>query len=347
MAASFEVKSASHPAFAPSPRLLKAALSGLMVAGAVGCSESDDSGLTASSNEELSNDQLKAMCADMVADAKKEAEDKAKEDKAEPDLDALCADRVKDAQSSSADTDELCKDKVATAVAAVEKPDTAMFCADAVKDAEAKARKPKTPDEKTISAEQKEYTFAALTDTCNSRGGYVQVHAACGGVNTCQGFSYGDWGPGAAMLTEHSCTGVNGCAGLSCVVLPEEKNKDKSDAELYDMLFGDTEPSACTNCHADHSGDEPDTSKFAVYLLEGSTRTVDNWLDRTPAEQERVVAFGAHSVLPDGTALQNMAAYNKVLSRKEIERVVAHLRTLTPFIKVIKTKDSMEAGGGH
>jgi hypothetical protein len=142
------------------------------------------------------------------------------------------------------------------------------------------------------------------------------------------------------MLTEHSCTGVNGCAGLSCVVLPEEKNKDKTGAELYDLMFGDNEPSSCSNCHADNSDhDHPDLEKFMVYVLEGSTRTDKNWLDRTAAEQERVVAFGAHSVLPDGTALNNMDSYRKVLSRKEIERVVAHLRTLTPVIKVIKTKD--------
>jgi hypothetical protein len=347
MAATLEVSSENKPtAIAPSPRMLQAALSGLMVAGgAFGCSDSDKSALSESSTEELSNDQLKAMCADMVADAKKEA---AADANAEADVDALCADKVKDAQSAceKPNTDELCKDAIATAVTEVEK-DTTTLCADAVKEAEAKATKPKTPDEKMTNSEQKEYTFADLTKTCDSRGGYVQVHAACGGVNACQGFSYGDWGPGAATLTEHSCTGVNGCAGLSCVVLPEEKNKEKSGAELYDLLFADTEPNSCSGCHADHSGDETDLTKFAVYLLEGSTRTADNWLDRTAADQERVVAFGAHSVLPDGTAMANMAAYNKVLSRKEIEKVVAHLRTLTPMIKVIKTKDAQSSPSEH
>jgi hypothetical protein len=330
-------------AVAPSPRMLQAALSGLMVAGAVGCTDSDDSALGESSNQELSNDQLKAMCADMVAEAKKSAEEDAK---AEPDLDALCEERVKDATSAceKPDTDELCKDAVATAVGNI---DTKEVCADTVKEAVTQATTPKTGDEKMISSEQKEYTFAELTKTCDSRGGYIEVHAACGGTNTCQGFSYGDWGPGGATLTEHSCTGANGCNGLSCVVLPKEKNQDKDGAELYDMVNGDAEPSACSNCHADHSGTEPDLSKFAVYVLEGSTRTVDNWLDRTTAEQERVVAFGAHSVLPDGTALTNMAPYKRTLSRNEIEKVVAHLRTLTPFIKVIKTKDGMENPSEH
>jgi hypothetical protein len=325
--------------------MLQAALSGLMAAGALGCTDSnDDSALSDSTHSELSNDQLKAMCADMVADAKKS---EPQENKAQPDLDSLCAERVKDAQNAceAKDPDELCKDAVATAVGAVEKPDAKTFCADAVKQAEVKATAVKTPDEKTISAEQKEFTFADLTKTCDSRGGYVEVHGACGGINSCKGFSYGDWGPGAAMLTEHSCTGVNGCAGLTCVVLPEEKNKDKSGAELYDLLFADTEPNSCSGCHADHSGDEPDLSKFAVYVLEGSTRTEANWLDRSAAEQERVTAFGAHSVLADGTALTNMAPYKGVLSRKEIEKVVAHLRTLKPMIKLIKTKDSMTTEG--
>ena len=346
--ASSDISSLKSTTIAPSSRMLQAALSGLMVAGAFGCSDSDNSALTEGSTEELSNEQLKAMCADMVADAKKGAEDKAAENKAEADLDVLCEDKVKDAQSAceKPSTDEVCKDAIATAVSEVQK-DTAKLCEAPIKEAVTKATAPKTPDEKMTNSEQKEYTFAELTTTCDSRGGYVQVHAACGGVNSCQGFSYGDWGPGAATLTEHSCTGVNGCAGLSCVVLPEEKNKDKSGAELYDLLFADTEPNSCSGCHADHSGDEPDLTKFAVYLLEGSTRTADNWLDRTAADQERVVAFGAHSVLPDGTAMANMAAYNKVLSRKEIEKVVAHIRTLTPMIKTIKTRDQQTATPGE
>lgn len=341
-ASSREISNMKKAVIAPSPRMLQAALSGLMAAGALGCSDSDEGEKAESAKAELSDEQVKAMCADMVADAKKTATGKAEDSK--PDLDALCEDRVNEAKSAAAaDPDKLCKDAVAEAKSscpAVEKPDTAKLCADPIKEAVTKATTPKTGEEKTISAEQKEFTFAELTKTCDSRGGYVEVHAACGGTNTCQGFSYGDWGPGAAMLTEHSCTGVNGCAGLSCVVLPEEKNKDKTGAELYDMKFGDAEPSACSNCHADYTDhDHPQLDKFAVYVLEGSTRTEKNWLDRTAAEQERVVAFGAHSVLTDGTAMTNMASYKRVLSRKEIEKVVAHLRTLTPMIKVIKTKD--------
>jgi len=331
----------ASPAPMPSPRMLRAALSGLMAAGAFGCTDSAGDALTESATQELSDDELKSACAAMVADAKKEVEkteESSESSRPEPNLDALCEDRVKSAQTAceKPDVDELCKKPIAAAVAMV---DTKAVCADLVKEAEVAATKPKTADEKTINAEQKEYTFAELTKMCDGRGGYIQVHGSCGGVNSCQGFSYGDWGPGAAMLTEHSCSGANGCQGLSCAVLPEGKYKDKSGAELYDLMFADTEPSSCSNCHAPHVDDVADLSKFIVHVPPGSTRTDANWLDRTPAEQERVVAFGAHSVLPDGTAMRNMAEYKGVLSRAEIERLVAHLRTLTPVVEVMKTKD--------
>jgi hypothetical protein len=176
---------------------------------------------------------------------------------------------------------------------------------------------------------------------CDKRGGYVEVHAACGGHNSCKGFSYGDWGPGAAMLTEHSCTGVNGCLGLSCVELP--KDQGRSGKELYEETEF-TEPlNNCGGCHGGYQDDKGkfvhDTSYFAVYVLEGSTRTAENWLDRPAAEQERVTAFGARTVLAGGIAYQGMAAYHGVLSRPETERIVAHIRTLKPYMYTIKTAD--------
>ena len=340
------VSDQSPPTVAPVPsvRMLHAALSGLMAAGAFGCTDSSDSALAESSTEELSDAQLRAACADMVADAKKEAE-KSKEssesERSEPDLDALCQDHVKEAQDACEEPDvkNLCKEPIASALAKVAEPDPKTVCAEMVKEAETNATKPKTPDEKTISAEQKEYTFAELTKLCDERGGYVQVHGSCGGTNTCRGFSYGDWGPGAAMLIEHSCSGANGCRGLSCATLAEGKHKDKTGAELYDIMFEDTEPSSCSNCHAPHVDDVAELDKFIVHVPPGSTRTESNWLERTPAEQERVVAFGVHTVLADGTAMKNMAEYKNVLSRAEVERLVAHLRTLTPVVKVMKTKD--------
>ena len=321
----------------PSPRMLRAALSGLVaVSGAAACSDDKSTGSSTGGAEVPSDAELSALCSDMV----KKVESASKAD----DLDAVCKDKVEDAKNACEtpkppDTDALCKDKVAEAKNQCPKPDATALCADMVKSTK-ESFAPKTPEEKTTNAEQKEYTFAEIEKKCDERGGYTQIHAACGGQNTCKGFSFGDWGPGAATLTEHSCTGVNGCGGLSCVVLPEDKRADKTGAELYDLKFGDTDPSACTNCHADHTNhDKPDTSKFMVYVMPGSTRTTANWLDRKASEQERLVAFGVHYTDAEGRAHQNMAPYNTVLSRKEIERIIKHVRTLTPVIKTIKVAD--------
>jgi len=331
-------ESKSAATLVPSPRLLRAALSGLVAfGGAAGCDDDDKQGKTEGSAQNLSDEQLSALCADMA----KKAEPKPDSPSQPQAVDTGCEDEISEAKSAceKPDVDALCKEQVTAAKNACPKPDATALCSDMVKSAQAMACVPKAPEEKTTSAEQKEYTFAQLTKMCDERGGYVQIHAACGGTNTCKGFSYGDWGPGAATLTEHTCTGVNGCAGLSCVVGPEDK-RNKSGAELYDLKFGDAEPSACSNCHAVHEDhDKADLTKFIVYVMAGSTRNASNWLQRTAAEQERVVAFGAHSTEPQGRAIQNMASYSQVLSRKEIERVVAHIRTLTPVIKTIKIAD--------
>lgn len=309
------VKSVTTPR---SQRLLQAALSGLVAAGAGACSKDEDAGHTGDS--QLSDPELTALCQGKIDDAVETA-------RKDQDLQALCEDMVKSVNKPEP-VQQSCP-----------KPDVGAVCSDVVK-AEADKCKPwtATSEEKTTHSEQKEYTFAALTQQCDERGGYVQVHAACGGHNACAGFSFGDWGPDGATLTEHSCAGVNGCNGLSCVVLP--KTTERSGKELYEAKFGDPGPSACTSCHAGHDdAGTTDTSVFKVWLFEGSTRTADNWLDRSAAEQERVVAFGAHGVLADGTAYDNMSPYHSVLARAEIERLVKHLRTLKPVIETVKVKD--------
>jgi hypothetical protein len=181
-------------------------------------------------------------------------------------------------------------------------------------------------------------TYASLDADCVALGGYVQVHAACSGSNACAGFSYGDWGEGA-VLTEHTCASMNGCNGLSCVVLP--KDSGKTGAEVYEADLPPAGPSSCLNCHAvsehDASGDylPPDATKFKVWVLPGSTRTVDNWLELSVEAQEAIVAFGKIGAFADGTPIESMKGYHKLYSRAEVERVVAHIRTLTPVIEEI------------
>ena len=326
----------------PSERLLRAALSGVFAA--VGVSACDDNAAKQSvkaDSQDLSNEELKALCADMVKEsAGKTSESSGSSSEA---VESKACEKTESAKVEPVDLDVACKDKVEEAKRSVPKPDTEKLCAEPIKKATEEALKPKTSEQKTINAEQKEYTFAALTKMCDDRGGYTEIHAACGGQNTCKGFSYGDWGPGAAMLTEHSCTGVNGCLGLSCVEGIDGKLGDKSGADIYAADFEETQPNHCFGCHAesldpnDHS--KKDLGTFYVYVQPGSTRTADNWLDLPAAEQERKVFFGAHFTDGHGRQIQNMASYSQTLSRKEIEKVVAHIRTLKPIIREMKVVD--------
>jgi hypothetical protein len=334
-----------------SSRLLHAAMSGLLAAGAAGCDDSSDKSSGKSARAELDDEELDAVCEDRVEDAVEKAT-------GEDAVASLCSDQVKAAEANiscseevkaaedKCDPDAICADKVKAAMQAsmtpatqCEEPDAAKLCADLVTAADDKCKPwTATTEEKTTKSEQKEYTFAELTKNCDQRGGYVQIHAACGGVGACSGFSFGDWGPDGATLTEHSCSGSNGCNGLSCVVLP--KDQGRSGADVYKLEYNEPGPGACTNCHAESDENhDPDVTKFKVWVQAGSTRTTANWLERTPAEQERVIAFGVHGTLPNGLAYNNMAAYNKQLSRAEIARVVQHLRTLTPILEVMKTAD--------
>jgi hypothetical protein len=316
---------------------MSAAISGLLAAGAAACGDEGEDE-TQQPQSALDDEELSALCADEVDDALEEA-------KKDQDVESLCSDMVEAAKNEATEPAICPESQTAAAAAPVEaeaecpEPDLAMACSELVQ-SEADKCLPLTgtSDQKTTSSEQKEYKYAELTKRCDERGGYVQIHAACGSVNTCQGFSFGDWGPDGALVTEHSCSGVNGCNGLSCIVLP--KDSGKTGQEIYAMEFTEPGPGACTNCHAEHTeAGDTDASKFKVWVFPGSTRTVENWTQRSAAEQERVVAFGAHGVTANGLAYQNMSAYNKVLSRAEIERVVAHLRTLTPEMHEVKLVD--------
>ncbi|HKP62588.1 MAG TPA: hypothetical protein VJV78_37895 [Polyangiales bacterium] len=307
-------------------------MSGLLAAGAAGCGGSTTKD-SKPAQTKLDDEELDAVCQDRVDDALKATG--GKQDVEKPAA-PTCTDEVKTAEAR-------CDDKVKAAKMQIEaeKPDTAKVCSDVVKTAEDKCKPfTATSEEKTSNSEQKNYSFAELTKRCDERGGYVQIHGACGSVGTCAGFSFGDWGPDAAVLTEHSCSGSNGCLGLSCVVLP--KDQGRSGEKLYEQKYDEPGPGSCTGCHAVHNDDDTvDASKFYVYVMPGSTRTEANWLDRKAEEQERIVAFGVHGTLPSGLAYNTMSPYFKLLSRAEISRVVEHLRKLTPIVKEIKLADPM------
>ena len=67
----------------------------------------------------------------------------------------------------------------------------------------------------TASSVVADMTIERFTDDCDAQSGKVELHAHCGGVNTCQGFSYDD---ATHVLTEHTCRALNTCSGYSCVV---------------------------------------------------------------------------------------------------------------------------------
>lgn len=68
------------------------------------------------------------------------------------------------------------------------------------------------------SESRPDLTLDVFTAECDEVGGTVELHATCGGVNSCQGFSYDD---ATYVFTEHTCRGLNTCSGYSCVVPAE------------------------------------------------------------------------------------------------------------------------------
>jgi len=194
--------------------------------------------------------------------------------------------------------------------------------------------------DKVISEVEGNHSFAELTAMCDARGGYTQITASCAGMNSCAGFSYGDWDPG--VLTEHSCNAANGCNGISCVVLPPDSGKQPMDILSAPEVKGQLPP--CGNCHADWSGDTPDYTTFKVWVLPDSTRTLANWLDVPASTQARTIAFGKSGQYADGAAYRHMEGYHKLYSRAEIERLVVHIRTQAKIrIERIKIADAPKA----
>lgn len=67
----------------------------------------------------------------------------------------------------------------------------------------------------TKSTTDPSMTLEKFTAECDARHGKVELHAHCGGANSCKGLSYDT---DTHVLTEHDCKGLNTCAGYSCVV---------------------------------------------------------------------------------------------------------------------------------
>jgi len=179
------------------------------------------------------------------------------------------------------------------------------------------------------STVEKSYTLADFEAFCKGRGGLVQLHSSCGGVNSCKGasLSYG-------KLKEHSCRAANSCAGMTCVDLPADAGKSGKDIlENTGGTASMEDTPACANCHGDGK------TEFQLPVAPGTDETLQATAFSAKSETALVaaVAFGLHGTKTNGTAYANMPGFHTVYSRAELERLVTHIKTLK--VKVTPWED--------
>jgi mono/diheme cytochrome c family protein len=142
--------------------------------------------------------------------------------------------------------------------------------------------------------------------------GIVQFHASCAGTNSCRGMVLQTWGE----LYEHSCRGVNACAGWSCVETAADQDREGGEAFL---------DAHCGNCHGSKDG------TFKVLVPPGEdvgTYVEDFWGKRSDDFLQSVIAFGISYTSEDGYRVSNMPGAYHLISRAEIDRLIATLRQL-------------------
>jgi hypothetical protein len=173
--------------------LVSAALAGLLCVAANACSSSSD--------EETVNSALDASAGD--ASTGGSAGSSSSGGAAGAVVDASSVDVVEDSapeQDSEPATDASDASDAQTSVEA------GVGCDDAGTDAGGVI---------LTSAVVPEMTLEKFTADCDALGGTLELHSHCGGANSCMGMSYDT---GTLTFTEHTCKGLNTCAGYSCVV---------------------------------------------------------------------------------------------------------------------------------
>lgn len=170
------------------------------------------------------------------------------------------------------------------------------------------------------------------------RAGVVQVHASCAGTNSCRGMVYQQWNE----LYEHTCRGVNNCAGWSCVEMAPDEGR--SGEELFAAA-------TCDHCHTDHE-ETHDPSKFKVPVTSGEDPdeyVVDFWESRSDDYLRSIIAFGIDGVsdpsLGGETPTSYMPGSYQLISRGEMDTLISHLRTLEPYgsaVDPLATPDPIE-----
>jgi hypothetical protein len=179
-----------------------------------------------------------------------------------------------------------------------------------------------------ISTTERELTLAEFKTLCDERKGLVELHASCGGVNTCKGFSYT-----GGSLMEHSCRAANGCAGMSCVELPADSGLTGEQIWLGQAsgTMGADGPQ-CKWCHSADTKQDPTIDKTAFKLAIAPGTSVDEARTRYVAKSKeslvKSIAFGIHGQRPDGTQFANMPAFYTTYSVAEINRLIDHIQSL-------------------
>lgn len=150
----------------------------------------------------------------------------------------------------------------------------------------------------------------------DSRPGVLQYHASCAGTNSCRGMIMQVWGE----LYEHSCRGVNYCAGWSCVETAEDEGRTGEQA--FDAAH-------CGYCHS--GGTDAGAFAFNVPVPPGNDTEayLENfWSSRSDDYLRSIIAFGVNYTLPDGYHIANMPPAYFLISREEIDTLIDHLRSL-------------------
>jgi hypothetical protein len=161
-----------------------------------------------------------------------------------------------------------------------------------------------------ISAEE----FQAL---CDERDGWSYTLAACAGAALCKGLSLtGD------VLTDHSCKGVNSCAGFGCVVPP--KDTGLTGEEIY-------RDGPCSGCHGSWADYEnPNLGVYTVWhgWNVSPEAAIDQFKNSSEKRLLSILAFGTQGLHPDGTAYSNMPAYSQKYSLAELKRTLEYIQSL-------------------
>ena len=66
----------------------------------------------------------------------------------------------------------------------------------------------------TSTTVEPEMTLDMFKAECTDQHGKIEMHAHCGGMNSCKGFSYDT---SSHVFSEHTCKALNTCSGFSCV----------------------------------------------------------------------------------------------------------------------------------